>query len=204
VSDLAAAVRPYLAAALAGDRDAQDKVWRAIEPFVTRVVRRRLLGAREQDVEDFVQELAIKLVVGPEPQCRHWNSTRPLAPWLGQVVANACIDEMRRRAADVSAKLVSLDADGAPTPPARQVSPEAVAMGHELARILDDMTADLPEAQAAVLESLRSGATRNEAAHEASCDVRTVSRAKASISERLQHSGYEVPGEDTSASAAGS
>jgi RNA polymerase sigma-70 factor (ECF subfamily) len=76
-----------------GDQAAYARLLRAILPHVRGLVRRRVYGAAEAEIEDVVQEVLLSLHL-----VRHtYDPARPFRPWLAGIVRHRLLDSARRR-----------------------------------------------------------------------------------------------------------
>jgi RNA polymerase sigma-70 factor (ECF subfamily) len=101
----------------------------------------RMLGSR-QAAEDAAQDAFISA-------WRNLSSLRGelFRPWLLRIAANACRDELRRRARRPSASLEGAFEEGMPEPTDPDPAPEASLLGAELRGNIEEALLQLPEDQ---------------------------------------------------------
>jgi RNA polymerase sigma-70 factor (ECF subfamily) len=84
--------RRLLAAMRAGDELAAGAVYRRVRPTVDRTLT-RLVGARDPDYQDLVQQTMIELIISVE----RYRGDCPLDAWISTVTAHAVYKQLRRR-----------------------------------------------------------------------------------------------------------
>ncbi|MBX9700391.1 MAG: RNA polymerase subunit sigma, partial [Acetobacteraceae bacterium] len=91
-----------MAAAMAGDARAYDRLLRDILPLLRGIARRRIIDAAE--AEDAVQDTLLTI-----HRLRHsYDPARPLRPWLVALCERRCVDRLRARGR-LSARHSALD-----------------------------------------------------------------------------------------------
>lgn len=137
--------RLEVAAALAGDPLALDRVIDRLLPVIQARVARRLLaagragGSIRSDVEDLTQEILLSLVVGPSRVLARWDPGRGLSlrNFAGLVAERHTISWLRRRR-PLPWPDDDPSAEGDPGPVDDAPDPERVAASREHLRLLLD------------------------------------------------------------------
>jgi len=109
-----------MAAAMAGDARAYDRLLREALPLLRAIARRRI--ADRAEAEDAVQDALLTI-----HRLRHsYDPARPLRPWLAALCERRCIDRLRsrQRQARHCTPIEALDAAALPADPA----PDAAAV----------------------------------------------------------------------------
>ncbi len=132
-------------AAAAGDKPASRTLLTVLGPFLLRVVR-RVLGAKDADLEDVAQEAAIELLRAL-PRFRRECSVKNFAC---RVALQTAMNARRRRAARKRGPvgIVPVVPDQVPSP---QDSPEEQLAAKASVQLVRQLCDQLPEAQAEVL-----------------------------------------------------
>jgi RNA polymerase sigma factor (sigma-70 family) len=140
---------PLVAAALAGTREARDRLFAAYAPVVHAAINRYLTfrGRGRTDLaDDLTHEVFLALFLDDGRRLRNFEGRNgcSFAGWLRVVAVRMTIDELRR-----DRRMVSLDDDGATMTELRRTlrsdtdDPERTAEGADLAAKLRDAIASL-------------------------------------------------------------
>jgi RNA polymerase sigma-70 factor (ECF subfamily) len=172
-----------IAATVAGDRDAFTQLVRSHEDAVFNMSYRML--SHREDARDVCQEIFLTVF----NRIREFRGESRFGTWIFRIAVNRCRDELRRRKTVKHTRPVALDLES-PTP-ARGPSPEAVARGKELERIVSGCIASLPDdlREMIVLRDVQDLAYE-EMAHVLEVPMGTVrsrlSRARSRLAELLE------------------
>jgi RNA polymerase sigma-70 factor (ECF subfamily) len=146
-----------------GDEAAAEQVFRAYEPYLRQVVRRRLPARLRTrfDSEDVVQSMWVDLLGGFRDGAWQFPDAARLRAFLVKVACNRLIDRARRhcRAAERERPLAGDVLDQ--LPPARQPHPSELAQANDL---WEQMLAACPPAHREVLTLRHDGLSPAEIA----------------------------------------
>ena len=120
-------------ACIAGDRAAQQELFRAYREGVLRLVWRLLGGRCADDIEDAIQEVYVAFF----RSLPSWRGACSLETWLCRVGTRVCMTQLRRRyrrservALRASPQVLAAVADAADSPQVQAESAEAAAQVH--------------------------------------------------------------------------
>lgn len=153
-----------MAAAMAGDARAYDRLLRDILPLLRGIARRRIRDQAE--AEDAVQDTLLTI-----HRLRHsYDPARPLRPWLIALCERRCIDRLRVRGRLAARQAPLDDCDEAATahPPVAEAMIAAGELRAAIARLPSAQRQaltlaklqDLPLAEASALSGLTIGALK--------------------------------------------
>lgn len=127
----------WIAASLAGDARAYDRLLREVLPLLLGIARRRI--ADRAEAEDAVQDTLLTI-----HRLRHtYDPGRPLRPWLAALCERRCVDRLRVRGR-LAARQVPVDAVGELAAPEGTEAAAERGVAHAELR---DAVAALPRAQ---------------------------------------------------------
>ena len=177
------ALDDLLAELCRGDAAAAERVFRAYEPYLRMVVRRRLTPRLRAkfDSLDIVQSVWADLLRGFRAGGCRFADAAHLRAFLVRATRNRFIDRLRqhRRALALAAESDEADADAHPSPAPR---PSEVAQAEEL---WQQIRALCPPAHRAVLDLRREGLTPSEIAARTGLHEGSVRRILYELARRL-------------------
>ena len=151
---------------------------------IARLIQRYL--GRRAEVEDLTQEVFLRVY-----RARHsWQPRPTFRSWLYRIATNLCLNQIRGRRYTASLDAVAEEAGDAVLPESREVTPGDRLEKKELAEIIQEILADLPESQRlAVVLNKYQGLSYQEIADVMGLSIPAVksllSRAREGIKERL-------------------
>lgn len=189
-----------LAKLSSGDESAAEQVFRAYEPFLRTVVRRRLSGQLRAkfDSSDIVQSIWVDVLQGFRRADWCFASAAHLRAFLVKLTHNRFIDRLRQQNAALKYEqpLASCDADS--MPPSPQPRPSEVVQANEL---WEQMLAICPPGHRELLELRRQGVPLAEIADRTGFHPSSVRRIFSDLARRLGHrlsaNGHQPPNADS-------
>jgi len=134
-----------MAAAQRGDARAYDDLLKSVVPFIRALLRRRIKSPPL--LEDVTQDVLLSV-----HRVRHtYNPARPFTPWLAAIVARRGVDALRRGGR--ISRLETQDEDAAATFADSEAN--NVLGSHDAERELEELLAQLPDAQRQALQLLK-------------------------------------------------
>jgi len=167
-----------------GDSEAAERVFRAYEPFLRAIVRRRLTPPLRAkfDSEDVVQSVWADVLKGFRERDREFADRKHLKAFLARVTYNHFINHCRQHGPAIEREQPLYDDEGPILPASDQPRPSEIVQAEELWSQLLELC---PPARREILELKRQGLPLAEIARRTSLHEGSVRRVLYDLAKRL-------------------